>query len=196
MLTVLALAAAALVPPPLVVHVQAARGIPHELVMMTLAEAGAIYRKSGFQLQWEFDEARSGVRVVIDDDAPKNVREGDVALGWIIFESDVPSPDVHLSFSNAVALMEEAQGASAASHMTELERNLMLSRALGRALAHELGHYLLASKAHAKAGLMRPRRTASDFFGPFRDGFDINPAQRSLMATRLMGADLVVSSSR
>ena len=43
---------------------------------------------------------------------------------------------------------------------------MLLARAMGRALAHEMGHYLLASKEHTKNGLMQAHRTATEFFGP------------------------------
>jgi hypothetical protein len=69
---------------------------------------------------------------------------------------------------------------------------MFLGRAMGRALAHELGHYLTASKAHAKKGLMRATRTASEFFALERWGFAIDPAQRRAMVARQLGESMVV----
>jgi hypothetical protein len=37
-----------------------------------------------------------------------------------------------------------------------------LARALGRAIAHEVGHYLTNSPAHTPRGLMRPSHRSSD----------------------------------
>ena len=49
--------------------------------------------------------------------------------------------------------------------MPIFEREVLMARAIGRALAHELGHYFLASKEHTKKGLMKAHRTAVEFFG-------------------------------
>jgi hypothetical protein len=39
--------------------------------------------------------------------------------------------------------------------MPQAGQEQTLARVLGRALAHEIGHYLLASPAHTATGLMR-----------------------------------------
>jgi hypothetical protein len=53
----------------------------------------------------------------------------------------------------------------------------LLPRALGRALAHELGHYLLARRAHSPTGLMR------EAFRP-EDLADQGEGQRMRLAER------------
>ena len=68
-----------------------------------------------------------------------------------------------------------------------------LARAMGRALAHELGHYLLASKAHTQRGLMKPVMTAVELFMPDASVFRIDPAQRRAVAARLRGDAMVAS---
>jgi hypothetical protein len=65
------------------------------------------------------------------------------------------------------------------------ERNLKLGRAMGRALAHEMGHYLLASKVHTRRGLMQATHTASAFFDNDRSSFAIDNALRQELAARL-----------
>jgi Zn-dependent peptidase ImmA (M78 family) len=64
---------------------------------------------------------------------------------------------------------------------------------MGRALAHELGHYLLASKAHTERGLMKAIMTASELFMPDARAFRLEPAQRRSVAARLRGEPLVAS---
>ena len=177
-------------PPPLVVRVHAAPTIPRAVVTMTIDEASAIYRASGLRLAWVLDEGSDGVQVTIDD-SEGMVRDGDMAMGWINFASGVAQPRIHLSYGNALTLIQQSEGAAAMIRMTILERNTMLSRALGRALAHELGHYLLGSKDHAGHGLMRARRTAADFFGPLHDTFDITPAQQAIISARLANAETI-----
>jgi hypothetical protein len=62
----------------------------------------------------------------------------------------------------------------------------------GRALAHEIGHYLLRSRGHATNGLMKGRRTVKEFIGSIaaaskstrpigrrqRDAFERSPRSR------------------
>ena len=73
------------------------------------------------------------------------------------------------------------------------QRETLLARAMGRALAHELGHYLLASKAHTERGLMKAVMTAVELFMPDSGGFRIEPAQRRAVAARLRGEPMVAS---
>jgi len=68
-----------------------------------------------------------------------------------------------------------------------------MARAIGRALAHELGHYFLASKEHTKNGLMKAHRTATEFFGPDERPFKLDGEQRSLITARLAQEAVVVS---
>jgi hypothetical protein len=55
---------------------------------------------------------------------------------------------------------------------------------LGRALAHEIGHYLLDTETHARIGLMRPHFSA-DEFSDLRDGtFALDAAAAAWLRTR------------
>jgi len=65
------------------------------------------------------------------------------------------------------------------------ERETYLGRAMGRALAHELGHYLLASKAHTAAGLMRSTLPAETLFSPTRTRLDLPRTMRDVLMARL-----------
>ena len=74
------------------------------------------------------------------------------------------------------------------NQMTIVQRRTFLARALGRALAHEIGHYLLGSKQHTARGLMKARQTAVDLFGFDRSRLDLTVAERSAALTRLAEA--------
>jgi hypothetical protein len=65
------------------------------------------------------------------------------------------------------------------------EVDVLLGRMLGRALAHELGHYLLRSPTHTRFGLMRGDRTVPEFLAPGRAGFEVDAVQHSVAATRI-----------
>jgi hypothetical protein len=137
--------------------------------------------------------AATTLRIVIGT-ARGNGRENRIPLGWIQFDDDGPTPQIYVSYRNAVEYMNGSEGViGIASQMTMLERELYLSRAMGRALAHELGHYLLASKEHTRRGLMQATHTASDFFDGQRRAFGIDAAQRQSAAARLRPDGVVVS---
>ena len=120
---------------------------------------------------------------------------GRVPLGWIVFDDvTVPEQEIYLSYANARQMMEEARGVvGIIDQMPIMQRETLLARAMGRALAHELGHYLLASKVHTERGLMKATMTAAELFMPDSGAFRLEPAQRRSVAARLRGEPLVAS---
>jgi hypothetical protein len=57
---------------------------------------------------------------------------------------------------------------------TPMFRELLFGRALGRALAHEIGHDLLRSRAHSEHRLMRGQQRSCDLVAPDRRGFGLS----------------------
>jgi len=173
----------------LVVNVSAPAEVPKMIVTNALAEANAIWSPAGVAFTWQRDAsipARLQVVIGVDPVAPQ---ESTLPLGWVIFADDqTPEPRIHLSYTNTERLFDESRGSRAA---TRLEHHVLIGRAMGRALAHELGHYLLASKAHTTGGLMQGRRRADEFFSPEAVHFEIDTAQRSQVAARLHKEQLV-----
>lgn len=179
-------------PPPIVVNVSAAATVSPSLVALTIAEAESIFRSAGLSFMWRFGSpALATLNVIIGEDAGS--ARGDVtALGWIVFEDGRPDPQIYLSHGNAVKFMQESRGVvGMTTNMPRAERELLLSRAMGRALAHELGHYLLATKVHTQKGLMKAQRSAHEFFASETRRFQLEPVQRVEIAMRLRGEALV-----
>jgi hypothetical protein len=58
-------------------------------------------------------------------------------------------------------------------------RERIVGRAIGRVMAHEIGHYALQSPQHTRSGLMQPVRSADDLVSPSRDGFRLAPGDVS-----------------
>ena len=202
-------AAAAAALPPMIVNVTAAADLSPQLVSLILAEADAIWRPSGVTFAW-----RRAARVVVPyarasetgpyvprtlrltiGDQRTPMRGGRTPLGWIVFDDETaPAQEIYLSHANAQTLLDESRGVvGAASQMPIAQRELLMARAMGRALAHELGHYLLASKAHTPRGLMKAVLTAVELFSNDAHGFRTEPAQRRAVAARLRGEPLVAS---
>src|SRR6202011_1913073 len=145
-------------------------------------EADEIWNAIGIRFGWRHAAARiapayaqsseagrylpSTLRVTVDDGLGDWKEDGIMPLGWIFFDRpDEPDQEIHISYGNARALLAASSlVVGDITSMPTLEREVYLARAMGRALAHELGHYLLASKAHTEHGLMQKRLSASDFF--------------------------------
>jgi len=183
--------------PPLVIDVIVATDISPSLVERVLAEAGDIWRAAGLTIIWKRDgRVSSALRLTIGHWANRVRRdETSLPLGWIVFDDDgAPQHAIYVSYTNAHALMDQSRGITGASDkMPRAESETLLGRAMGRALAHELGHYLLASKEHSLKGLMRAKRTAAEFFSIDRSRFDLDAGQRAAIAVRLMPAAALAS---
>src|SRR2546430_290508 len=142
MIITLALATATMIAPPIKVSVHAPADVRQQVVKIALREAAEIWMASGFAFAWNADAegATEPPRLhVTFDDSPNRSRDYVKVLGWVQFdEGGVPQPQIHLSYTSAQILLRDAYGAELERY-TMLERDVALGRALGRALAHELG---------------------------------------------------------
>jgi hypothetical protein len=185
--------------PPMIVNLTVAADVPAALVARITDEADAIWRGTGITFLWQrgvrpaISTARRAtpsfgpptLRVVLGHEQGVR-RETGMALGWIVFEDDRPEQEIYVSFANAVRLLNESAGVVGhVDAMPLLMRETLLARALGRALAHEIGHYLLGSKSHSAHGLMMAVHTAAELFGSARQRFAIPPAEQQRMVARL-----------
>jgi hypothetical protein len=195
--------------PPVTITVSAEAAVPPTLVKRVLDETDAVWRAAGFSFVWrrETDAARAridagpclapGLRVTIGSgraaDAERR-HDNRMALGWIVFDDGRPDSEIYISYDNAEAYMISSRGAvGLVDRMPILEREFLLARVMGRALAHEIGHFLLASKVHTPRGLMMATHTASEFFGYERTAFAIDAAQRQAVAARLRKSPVVAA---
>lgn len=184
--------------PPMIVTVAAASDVPSSLVSLTLAETEAIWRRAGFTFVWQrvaldawppLDTPPSrpaSLRVVIGGNR-RTAPDGTLPLGWIVFD-DVATPEreVYVSYASAVWFLDAARSVvGPVNQMPRRQRETLMARAMGRVLAHEIGHYLLASKVHPARGLMKARQTAAELFGPDRSGFLVEPSQMAAVAARM-----------
>jgi hypothetical protein len=76
--------------------------------------------------------------------------------------------------------------------------DVLLSRALGRALAHEIGHYLIGTSRHTPLGLMRAHFSPLELLEPAtRQRYGLNPVDRdALRSCRPVAAAIAGASSR
>jgi hypothetical protein len=106
-------------------------------------------------------------------------------LGWIRFVAGRPESTIIVSVAAARGLM--SSGRWLGRRMDELPLPLQrrfVTHALGRSAAHEIGHYLLRSSAHAPDGLMRQRMTAPEIMEEGLRLFRLRTSEVSVLERR------------
>jgi hypothetical protein len=111
-------------------------------------------------------------------------------LGAIVFDHDnAPATTITIDVAAVAAIVARARlGGRPFDQWPPAGRDALVGRALGRVLAHEIGHYLLASRVHTSAGLMRAAFDGDELVRPGRGGFGM--AARDLPRLRLRLAGL------
>ena len=178
--------------PAIPVDVVVSARVTDSLVQRICTEAETIWRPAGITFDWHitFDRHRIGPAEAADHSAVSiTIGDGrarvdpDGALGWITFTADGPGHSIYLSRASAEGMLDRTTGLNAA---TFAAREILVGRALGRALAHELGHYFLKSKIHTASGLMRSAWASNEFFGARPDGFELTREQQAMAIDLLL----------
>lgn len=180
--TLLLVAAAKASPGPLSLGVVAPADVTDSLVRRICTEAQAIWGHAGIALECERHGSKGdigdwGIEVTVDDRQKPVGRDG--SLGWILFTSEGADRSIHLSRASAEALL---RGTPDIIDSTKFFHEALIGRALGRALAHELGHYIFQSKTHTPRGLMRADWSSDEIFAPNRNGFELTSQERATAA--------------
>jgi len=98
-------------------------------------------------------------------------------------DTGVPVPVITLYLAALVEMIARANTpGSGGDGAPALLRERAVGRAVGRVLAHELGHFLLRSRWHAESGLMRSIQTTTDLIGPERERFALSAADAARFA--------------
>ena len=128
------------------------------------SEATAIWKDSRIGLRWQSAGENEGqapdLRVLV---IARAVPSATAASSWTVGElvRAAGSPTIAIaSITGARRIVDEA-GLSSGDSPALRERRLGL--VLGRAVAHEIGHYLLQTNAHYTHGLMRAAIDAREF---------------------------------
>lgn len=150
-------------------------------IVNTAAEIWRPYADVTFDLADDASDSARTLRLVVTDSV--STVSDSASLGWIEFVDGRPGTVITVSTGAAAALLK----ASRWNGVPRTVQRTFLIRAMGRAIAHELGHYLLASRDHAPHGLMRGQLTADDIMLPRRSGYRLDRAQiQSLQRRALM----------
>lgn len=119
-------------------------------------EAEAIWRRAGVRLRWVFEanldppaDAALQVLVVKHDSAAN-----DDDRHWQVGQLLVAPADRFVAVAS-IAAAERALELATTPLEPAMLRQRRLGLVLGRAVAHELGHFLLNTSSHGRSGLMR-----------------------------------------
>lgn len=98
--------------------------------------------------------ARDQVRLVL---TARSLPDEDAAgIGWVAFVDGQPQPVLTVSLAAVSRLLVSGTWSGRPfANLPARAATLFMRRAVARAAAHELGHYLLRTKDHARRGLMR-----------------------------------------
>jgi hypothetical protein len=126
------------------------------------------------------ERSRLQMRVVITPDTPEALRAGAVhypVLASILFLDGKPTTLIAAYPSEVQRLLDAVRMDSRAiSERPAVLRHRVMGRVLGRAIAHELGHFLFGSAEHTPTGLMRAKHRVDDLTSPFTKAFRVVPA--------------------
>jgi hypothetical protein len=139
------------------------------------------------------------VSLILSPEWPPAAAAG--GLGWIRFlagpdldREPAPAPVLMVSIAATRTLVEatDYRGRPVVQRPLALRREL-LARALGRAAAHELGHYLLASRQHASHGLMRAQFRGDELLAENAAAFRLGPVERRKLEARRRDARFLLA---
>ena len=110
-------------------------------------------------------------------------------LGAIVFDHDnVPATTLTIDVAAVTATVTRVRlGGRLFDQWPPAWRDTLVGRALGRVMAHEIGHYLLASRVHTSEGLMRAAFDGDELLRPGRGGFAVPARDLPRLRTRLAG---------
>jgi hypothetical protein len=160
-----------------------------------LTEAAAVWAPYGVELRRaDAGTADAGIvlRVVVTDH-PAGAVLGH-SLGSVAFHDGVPAPVINLYAATAGELVSATTNRES-DRWPALYANAVLGRVLGRALAHEVGHYLLRERSHAGRGLMRAVQRGDDLMALDRRRLFLEPGEQQVLEQLAMSRDPCAQSS-
>jgi hypothetical protein len=147
---------------PLHLALSTTNDLPAAARASLVSEADSIWRREGVRLQWTEDAeplSSPTARLKVIVLGAKTIRGDEVwALAELITDASGRAL-VMTSTSAATRVVKSAGHRDEPSHAADRR----LGMVLGRAIAHEIGHYLLGTRDHARRGLMRAFIDAREF---------------------------------
>jgi hypothetical protein len=147
-------------------------------------EATRVWSRAGVSLRWvaaielPYGSPKSDwlvVRCISGWPAEARRASHDVPIAAIRFIDGQPTNTIVVSVGNAnVLLARDTRESRILGERFRSLKELWLGRVMGRAIAHEIGHFVQQSGAHTETGLMKATHSISDFIGSSVSPFSID----------------------
>jgi hypothetical protein len=166
-------------------------------------EVAELWRPYGVDIVWEDAWLENDTRPMpelfvffVDRELQAKVGGGATAVAWIQFMDGSPGQLINASVAAARRLLNETRWLDERPirMAPNNAQDRLIGTMIGRAIAHEIGHYLLASSKHAREGLMKPLITPAEFVRQGHKHLKLVPEDvRALHAARLANCQLTAS---
>jgi hypothetical protein len=168
---------------------------PRRMTERVKAETEAIWGPYGVRLDWtDADAPESPANRMLLDATVERRFEQRLQMEWPVLGRATVTPDAPLRRPIRVSFdaTERALALRTSVPLARIVLDPELGRALGRVLAHEIGHVLLGPPHHDQAGLMRASFRAEELGDPDRTPFRLTCGGVDRLRSRLraLGADL------
>ena len=151
-----------------------------------VSEAERIWRREGVALEWPIPaaDATASLRVLVIA-RPEAILKGSRER-WPVGELVPQTGQRAIAIASIVSAERVLDEASASRLLFARPESVeyRLGLVLGRAVAHEIGHYLLATATHAEHGLMRAAIDAREFANPGATTFGLDEMAGKWLRTR------------
>ena len=158
-----------------------------------MAEATAIWKESRVELRWLVDgeDHPDALRVLVMARVVPATGPTPWAVGELVRAEGARTLAI-ASITGARRIVEESN--FRADGLPAL-RDRRLGVVLGRAVAHEIGHYLLRTNTHSAQGLMRAQIDAREFADLRSGSFRLDEAAEAHLRTLAMHGPLALKTS-
>jgi hypothetical protein len=160
-----------------------------------ITETESIWRDGHVKLRWLAGSASAesglSLRVLVTPNAVASASDGDRWTVGELLRFEGSTAIAVASITGAQRIVERSQ----ASRFIDLPSvgQYRLGVVLGRAVAHEIGHYLLDTNTHAPYGLMRAAIDAREFADLRAGSFRLDRQAQAHLAARATGIGVVES---
>jgi len=151
--------------------------VSRDVAALLASEADAIWRRAGVDIQWSvgdrpgWDPGVPMLYIVFSDRCVADA-DGAMPLAAITFVDGQPVRRIVVCHNEVEAAV--AQGEPGFRDLAPRAKDALVARVMGRAVAHEIGHYVFGP-SHGADGLMRGRHSAAEFCADDAAPFAVDP---------------------
>ncbi len=161
--------------PPVRLHLIDRAGLSIDARNELMSETLAPWRAAGASVEWVAElsnrpiglDGSKDLYVFVEADANETCDGRRLAMASILFVDGEPTTHITVHAGHVARRLADMRFDDRPfAERPRLIRELVLGRVLGRAVAHEVGHFLLGSREHAPSGLMRASQRIEHLMEP------------------------------